>query len=68
MIVTIELPEISKGPRTHIAAKVATEYVAHELGKLPPSAWTDMMRDGSISGQVAAEYVGVVKWLVTADA
>jgi hypothetical protein len=66
MRIEIDLPE-SRTPRTHIAAKVASEYVAFELGKLPPSAWTDMMRDGFIRGQVAAEFVGVVKWAILAD-
>jgi hypothetical protein len=66
MKLTIELPK-SKTPRTHTAGKVAAEYVAFELSKLDPSAFTEMYRDGYISGQIQADFVGVVKWTLSAD-
>lgn len=66
MTVTIELPA-TKMPRTHIAAKVACDYVSHKLSKLTASDWVEMQRTGSIVGTVCAEYVGIVKYTVIAD-
>lgn len=69
MSITIQLPvPATFAPRTHIAAKVACDYVSFYLRNLPASAYTDLMRDGQLTGEVEAEYVGLVKFTITADA
>lgn len=66
MTVTITLPE-SNTPRTQVAAKVACDYVSYTISKLPSTAYTDLYKNGFISGIVDAEFVGAVHYTITAD-
>ena len=67
MHITIELPK-SDTPRTTVAAKTACDYVGYALSKLTAQeAWTDLMKNGLHVGTVDVDYIGTVKFTVTAD-